>query len=486
MEKLLKSIKENWLFWAVGFLLLFIPLYPKLPLMGVSGTYVAIRLEDILVVLVVSLFALQLLLEQDFSLLKSPLVHLFALYFSIGLLSSLDAIFITKNVLPHLAFLHFLRRVEYISLLFVTYYSFKNIKQLKIYGCIVWLASFGVIIYGLGQKFLGWPVVSTMNEEFSRGLILQLTWWARVNSTFAGHYDLAAFMVLVLPLVVVALMIVKKWRVKLPIFLLGLFSYYILLLTASRISFGAYLVGVSLVLFLAKKKLWLVPFLTISILGMMFAGDLGQRYAATFKIDLSFLSGQVKIRPPQIAQIPTVTPILTAAPPVSGTKPGLLPTPTPTATPTPIPELKPGEYPPIESTELAVGRSTDIRLKVEWPRAIRAFLKNPLLGTGYSSITLATDNDYLRMLGETGLLGALAFLAVVLEIGRRFYLFWRRPGPSQEEKLIVLGVMGAAVGYFLNATFIDVLEASKVAFFFWILIGAGLRVIGLHELKEKR
>jgi hypothetical protein len=486
MEKLLKLIKENWLFWAVGFLLLFLPLYPKFPLAGVSGTYVAIRLEDILVALVVSLFALKLLLERDFSLLKDSLVHLLALYFGIGLLSILNAVFITKNLLPHLAFLHFLRRVEYISLLFVTYYSFKSIKQLKTYGWIVWLASFGVIIFGLGQKFLGWPVISTMNEEFSRGMILQLTWWARINSTFAGHYDLAAFMVLILPFVTVALIMAKRWSVKILIFLLGLFSYYILLLTASRISFGAYLVSISLVLFLANKKWWLIPFLALSILGMIFAGDLGQRYAATFKIDLSFLSAQVKVKPPsQIAQGPTVTPTPTSTflPPPAGVGPGM---PTPTPTPTEIPELKPGEYPPVEATALAVGRSTDIRLKVEWPRALRAFIKSPLLGTGYSSITLATDNDYLRMLGETGLLGALAFLAVFLEIGRRFYFFLQRKELKREEKLVVLGVTGATIGYLLNATFIDVLEASKVAFFFWILVGVGLKVINLNGLKEKR
>ncbi|HUW24324.1 MAG TPA: O-antigen ligase family protein [Patescibacteria group bacterium] len=480
MGKRLKSVKENWLLGAVTFLLFFIPLYPKLPLFGVSGTYVSIRLEDLFVALIVGLFGLRLLIKRDFSLLKDSLVQLISLYFGVGLLSILSAVFITKNVVPHLALLHFLRRVEYFSLLFVAYYSFKNIKQLRLYGWTVLVAASGIIFYALGQKFFGWPVISTMNEEFSRGLVLQLTWWARVNSTFAGHYDLAAYMVLILPLVVVALMIVKKWRVKLPIFFLGLFSYYILLLTASRISFGAYLVGVSLVLFLAKKKVWLVPFLAISILGMVFAGDLGQRYAATFKIDLSFLSGQVKIRPPRIAQGPTTTPTPTLMLPPVTTKPGFLPTLTPTATPTPIPELKPGEYPPIESTELAVGRSTDIRLKVEWPRAIRAFLKNPLLGTGYSSITLATDNDYLRMLGEVGLLGSLAFLAVIAEIARRLVAFLTR-GPKRNEELIVLGVIGAAVGYFMNASFIDVLEASKVAFFFWILVGIALKVVDLNK-----
>src|SRR3990167_10675400 len=52
---------------------------------------------------------------------------------------------------------------------------------------------------------------------------------------------------------------------------------------------------------------------------------------------------------------------------------------------------------------VAEDRSFNIRLKAEWPRAIRAFLKNPVLGTGYSSVGLAVDNDYLRSLAESGI-----------------------------------------------------------------------------------
>lgn len=49
--------------------------------------------------------------------------------------------------------------------------------------------------------------------------------------------------------------------------------------------------------------------------------------------------------------------------------------------------------------------------------------------------------------------------------------------------MIVLGIGGAAIGYFLNATFIDVLESSKIAFFFWIMIGVGLKVIDIESSK---
>jgi uncharacterized membrane protein YeaQ/YmgE (transglycosylase-associated protein family) len=47
--------------------------------------------------------------------------------------------------------------------------------------------------------------------------------------------------------------------------------------------------------------------------------------------------------------------------------------------------------------------------------------------------------------------------------------------------LIILGISGAAIGYFLNATFIDVLESSKIAFFFWIMMGVGLKMIDLDR-----
>lgn len=487
MVKLLKLLDQKILFWGLAFLLFFIPLYPKFPLLGVSGTYVAIRLEDIFVAVLVFLFGLRLLAKKDFSLFKWPITGLFIVYFGVGLLSAVSGVWITKNITPHLAFIHLLRRMEYMSLMFVAYYALGKTKQLKVLGWITLVAVFGVIFYALGQKFFAWPVVSTMNKEFSKGMILRLTWWARVNSTFAGHYDLAAYMVMILPLTVIATIISKSFWQKSVIALLGIFSYYILILTASRVSFGAYLVSVGLVLFLAKKYWFLLPFFLFSILGMVFSDDLGQRYAATFKIDLSFLSGMVKVKPsemPVAISSPTPTPApASSIVSIRPSRPGRQRLATPTPTPTPE-EATPAAY--FEPTALAVGRSTDIRLKVEWPRAINAFLKNPILGTGYSSITLATDNDYLRMLGETGVLGALAFGAIILEIASRFWRFFGNSLLQKESRLFVLGAMGMAIGYFLNATFIDVFEASKVAFFFWIMIGLALKVVDLSAVGDEK
>lgn len=477
MFKRLKLPEINILSLAVISLLIFIPLYPKFPLFNVPKTYVAIRIEDFLVALV---FLLWLFLEirKGFSTLKDRVSRLILLYLGVGALSSLSAILITKNVIPHLVFLHWFRRVEYMSLFFVAYSSIKEVRNIKSYGFALFLATIGVIIYGLGQKFFAWPVVSTMNEEFSKGLLLQLTEWARVNATFAGHYDLAAYLVLTLTLTLGFIIGLKNKIEKAAIVLVGIFSLYLLVLTASRVSFVAYLISIILILIVLKKYWWIGPILTLSLVLMLLSGDFAQRYAKTFNLDLSYFSGKLKLlekpKVTEVAQIPEVVEKKEEATPAPEAK--ATPTPKPKKIATPAAEIwKP-------TTELAVEYSSAIRFRVEWPRSIRAFAKNPFLGTGYSSVTLATDNDYLRALAETGLLGFISFWLIFLEIGRRVILFFRKE-KDIFSKSIVIAIAGGAIGLFANAVFIDVFEASKVAFVFWMLMGI---LVGLMRLKPAK
>lgn len=468
MLKHLKLREINLLSLGVIALLLFIPIYPKFPTFNVTGTYVAIRAEDFMVVFVLLLWFLNQI-RSGFPSLKDRVGRMILLYWLVGFLSLLSALLITKNIVPHIAFLHFLRRIEYMSLFFVALSSVRSIQNVKSYGLVLFLATAGVIVYGLGQKFFGWPVVSTMNEEFSKGMILQLTEWARINSTFAGHYDLAAFLVLILAVTVGFFFGIKNKTKKILILLIGVGSFYLLILTASRVSFIAYLVAVTFVMIGLKKYWWVGPVLALSIVGMLLSEDITQRYALTFNINLSALSSKMpKMRTLEPTPTPTPLPLpqVTSKPirVVGGGKARL--TPTPTLEATAAAELE--EWKP--TTELSVQYSSGIRFNVEWPRSLRAFAKNPFLGTGFSSVTLATDNDYLRLLAETGLLGFIAFFLIFLEIGRRVINFvkWAKPGL---EKALVLGLSGAAIGLLANAVFIDVFESSKIAFIFWLLMG---------------
>jgi hypothetical protein len=131
-------------------------------------------------------------------------------------------------------------------------------------------------------------------------------------------------------------------------------------------------------------------------------------------------------------------------------------------------------------------RSTNIRFNVEWPRAIRALAKNPLLGTGYSSITLATDNDYLRLFGEVGLLGFFAFFLILTRIGQKLLsVFPLRKRFKGTELAFITGLTGSIPGLLLNAVFIDIFEASKFAIIFWLFVGLCLGLVRYEKNEGK-
>ncbi len=469
MLRRLKLPEVNILSLGIITLLLFIPLYPKFPLLNIPGTYVAIRIEDLLVVFFLFFWLIHQI-RCGFPTLKDKVGKLIIFYWFVGFLSLLSALLITKNVVPHIAFLHFIRRVEYMSLFFIALASIRSLENVKTYAWVLFLSTLGVIVYGIGQKFYSWPVISTMNEEFSKGMLLRLTEWTRISSTFAGHYDLAAFMVLILSLAAAFVFGLKNKLAKITILILAITSFYILILTASRVSFVAYLIAIIFVFLALRKYWWLIPVLILSFVGMFLSDDIAKRYALTFNLDLEKISMPFSSKISKQKEMPELVFVPTPVEEVEVVKPTTTSTTAPTLTPalvaTAAAEVE--EWQP--TTELAVEYSSGIRFDVEWPRALRAFTKNPLLGTGYSSVTLATDNDYLRLLAEVGLLGFIAFFLIFLEIFRRAVYFCQvvKKGLA---KVLVIGISGAALGFFANAVFIDVFESSKIAFIFWILMG---------------
>jgi hypothetical protein len=97
-------------------------------------------------------------------------------------------------------------------------------------------------------------------------------------------------------------------------------------------------------------------------------------------------------------------------------------------------------------------------------------------------VSLAVDNDYLRLLGETGLLGFVSFLLIFLTIGivikKSFHAI-----DSSGVKSFIVGFATGVFGLLLNAFLIDVFEASKVAFVLWILSGITLGALALYKDK---
>lgn len=465
------SVSEKSFFWAILFLAVFIPLYPKFPLLNVKETFVAIRIEDLLIATTLFWWVVYMILSGQFKkALTDKLNQAILLFFFIGAVSLFSAIFLTSIIIPNLSILHYLRRIELMMLLPVAYTAIYSRKQIKLLLIISSLVLFITNIFALGQKYLSWPVVSTNNSEFSKGLILYLTPDARVSSTFAGHYDFAIYLACCIGIIAALIFVNKKpipiiWQV-----ILVSLSFFTLILTAARLSFIAVFGGIVLSLLLTGRKIFILLVILVGIVTLAYPSQLRDRLVSTVTINI-LQEGQryeaeteIQVERSQL-NIPTL-PHEDSTDSAEMVRAQGVPS-----------DIAPGE--PTDYSQMAVYRSSGIRFYYEWPRAIRSFEKNPFLGTGYSSLGLATDNDFLRSLGEVGILGTVAFLLIFIEMVKRIWTNYR----FSSDKLIKFfsaGLLSMILILFINSMFIDVFEASKVASLFWIIAGVG---VSLEKLK---
>lgn len=497
--KIIQYLKENLFFVISLFLLVFIPLYPKIPLLGVTHTFVYIRVEDILVALAGLVFLIQLVRRKVS--INTPLTIPIVSYWVVGLISTvLGILFIfpyLSGVFPKIAFLYYLRHIEYMSLFFIAYVAITKKTQIRPMITVLLLTVSTVVLYALGQRFFPqyFLAFSTMNEEFAKGTPLVLSALGRIQSTFAGHYDLSAYLVLLIPIIGSLIFSYKRWSAKIALLTLSIASVIVLLMTASRTSFAMYLCAIVFMLFIRKQKKWIIPVVIVS-LGLMYSfSGLYQRYVDTVKpvsvvtdqkgntigTVSSTNKGEVTIKDIQSTgeNLP------------SGTK-YIVSSQTPGESASSIKHIRSGSKSLditnlqgnfIVKKALALDISFTTRVQAEWPRAIDALNRNLLFGSGYSTITLATDGNYFRILGETGYLGLLTFLSIFLLFGIAVYKTLPQID-SEETKGFILGISAGLFGLALNAVLIDVYESSKIAYTLWLLMGMSLAILALYQ-KEK-
>ncbi len=454
MSKRLKKLKFEFLKVSVASLILAIPLYPKFPLLRVPGSQVSIRLEDFLIV-IISLIWIWNVFPKPRKILTDRINIAIFIFLTAGLISLLSAVFVTFSVDPRIGFLHWARRVEYMIPFFVGLSAIKSKEDLAFYiKCLV-LVSLYAFIFGIGQKYFAWPVITTQNYEYAKGIALRYVSSGHLVSTFAGHYDMASYFILILPTFFILffgprnalndLGIARNIKVARALVLsVILMGFWLLVNSASRISVISFLGSASFSLLLIKKKKYIPLVLAVGLIFIGFSSNLMGRYTRIFDVTIrkvvpfKWVVGQVKAAESVTAPV--------TAPSV-----------------------------------VFEDRSTSIRFKVEWPRATRSLKKNPLLGTGYSSLTLATDNDYLRMLGEVGILGFSSFLLVIYRILYKLTRCAVSTSKFDLANVYILGILASVPGIMLNMVFIDIMEASKFAISFWLLAGISLSSIKLAK-----
>ncbi len=521
----------------------FIPLYPKLPLVNIQNTWVYVRLEDFFVfgVLILWLF----LMGKKKVSFTTPLTSSMFLFWMVGGIATVHGVLLIfptiSNVFPNVALFSFIRRIEYMSVFFISYWGIRDKQHIRILLYVLAATVLCISLYGLGQRYLGFPAFLTMNEEFAKGVPLTLSKLSRIPSTFGGHYDLAAYLVLTLPILISMIFGgIQIWLIPIIGLIVALGSY-VLVLTVSRISLiGLIVAAMFVIMFYARRLLvYILPFVfLLGVVAISVSPTILSRFASTLTpvdilIDANTGSpiGKVTNVPnlyfkdkvvrqqnftsphdyvvrhesmdpkSQIASISGIIIPYTLIPDQSplmvssiistgedlpqGTGYVNLPL-------SPITKRLNNFYYEIRSKDatkqvevqvingpylikksLAYDLSYTTRFQGEWPHAIQAFKRNIFLGSGYGSVSLAVDNSYLRMLAEVGALGTVSFITILVLFGLYIYKQFDTI-ESPLVKSMAVGVCAGIVGLAVNAIFIDVFEASKVAFSLWLLIGASL------------
>lgn len=494
---LLAWIDKNLLHWSfIGFIVA-VAAVPKFPIQHVEYTYIRIRIDDLLPAIMVTLFSVQLF-RKKIELNRTMVIPIVLFWLSV-FVSFAFAYYITYTIpVFNIGLLHSLRRVQYMIVFFIAS-SLVTSEKLFYQYLKIYVATFlTVSAYGLVQKFGFLPSIQSMNPAYTDGRLLWLNPEDRINSTFGGHFDLAAYITFTIP-VVLGLYYTKFKRWYMIAFFTSLVA---LLYTAARSSFIAYVSSLSFMLLSLRKFRFYIIALAVTAGLMLVTGDMTKRLLQTFQVKTVYtnretgeqqIGQQITLKNLPAGNYEIDLPFLRK--PVSkavnekerrdaarsiaydrAKRTGKILT----AAEIEIEATRTMGFIKPEQT-LLCDISCATRLQVEWPRAILAFKSNPLLGRGPSSITEATDNDYLRWLGELGLIGTSLFIFIILRI---IYIVARFGRRVIEYKTLTFGFICGVTALLINALYVDVFEASKMAYNFWLVSGLFIGIATYHDKRK--
>jgi hypothetical protein len=424
----------------VGFLALIaaiviLPLYPKIGLVSISGTYIPVRIDDVVTLAVVAAWGLTLLRERRFP--RVPAVAPFAIAW---LVAGVIALVIGAGVIDTIGWgtgaLFWAKPIEYLFLGWAAFDLVNRPERLRLVLCAVFAAAAVVLAYALLERF-GWvaPAPNYATDVTARRGVL--------GSTMGDQHQMATYLgIVVLVGISVWSLVSRRLRV------LGLagivISAYVLGHAAGRSEYFS-LIICALPLVVRRSSRVPAAVLVLSLVTVFFLPPVVERTLET-----------ALLRPDRAETQPTPRPE-----PGASLQPGASPT---------------SSLPPIDVSDrvgdLEADRSLEIRLRERWPMFFQLAMRDPLFGAGPSAATEAADGYYVRSFTEVGVVGTAAFLALIGSIVFWLWRVYRRAGPLPGS--VALGLIGATAFIALVGVLIDTWVASRVMQLYWPLIGAAL------------
>lgn len=342
---------------SVVFLIYSMLLSPEIKVADIPGRSVVIRYDDIfLIIIFISWLVKSAISKEKTFIIKTPILIPLVFYTTIYIISTMLGI-LRGNILWKKSFFYVLKYTEYFMLYFMTVniiYNEKDVSRFIKHGLIVLLI---VILYSFYYYI-------NADGDFIR---TTAPFEAPLNkpqeaepASLGGYYLLCIFLILGY--------ISEVSDVKKIFFMFLVFSlmYTSFLLTFSRASYHGLIVGIISFLFILKKKKLIFVYLTI--------------FLVLLSLLLPGIGGKVKERIRSTYEGSDAINIV--------------------VTPFGMVRLEESAYARYRSLENVV---------------LNVVPKYPFLGKGVTGIGLG-DNQYALLLGESGILGFLAFLWLIFSV----------------------------------------------------------------------
>lgn len=415
------------------FLLFFIPVLPKINLLSIPGSTIAVRVEDILFTIVIFSVIFTALIKKE-SLRMDKFKRTVFWFIAISFLSLLLGILQGSIEVQTAPFMFFLRRVEYISFFFLAYLiadaeSIDLIKRTIVPTFLV-VAIIAVLqaVNMFGCFFHG--------EYIPEGI-------GRVLSTFSTPGELAAYLAIIFTFSVFGILDKKPFRKFFWLVIAGS-QVFILFLATTRIEFISIPLGLAFLgIMKGKIRQLIIVFVLLAVISFVFApSTLRERFSLIFSRE----TGE------------TISDVATGRGSVDINN-----------------ALESEKFVPPEYDLSALMRI------YYWMNAIDVFKTYPILGAGPSALGDVVDNNYLRVLGENGIAGFAVFVILIYQIWKNCVRVYNNEMMSKETRDYALFVLVMLVNMLVIALMADVFEMSKIAFLFWLLVGVFFKVKDLSE-----
>lgn len=413
----------------IAILMIIVAIFPKVDIINIHGMSTGIRLEDFLIaILMILIIIFYKKLNFKNNHLKK-ISNYFLLYFIICIGSTvLGSCLGYVKIIKGLLFV--LRKFEYFIFIYFGYIYYKNNKDDKNISIFINFTVIFHLIICLLQYF-------GLVGSFHGGVYLGELHQGRLTSTFNGSYELSAYLIIMAIYYLYNLLFTKKNKIIDIIFLILIFIC--IYISKSRTSLVCFVIIIIMMLIKKYNKNFKKMFnVVIIIIIISMVGVFG-----TFKLNLLDKTRFSMIN-------------------ISGYKDTI--------------EcawnnknfslyLKTGTWFGSQKC-VNVGTDDSFNLRFNhWAQLFDGLKEQPLLGLGASVTTEAADGNYIRILAESGILGLIAWISLIV------YIIFSLCNDNSLNIITKFTLYSLLLG----ALFIDVFEASKLMMIFWFMLGITLK-----------